>query len=98
MVNQIILNELSLDDLVSSIREVVRDELETTRRKTISDRGNLTRQEVADLCKVSLTTVHQWTKEGRLIAYKLGGRVLYKASEVMESLENNRLNKWDHGA
>lgn len=42
----------------------------------------LTRNEVRDLLKVDLSTVHNWTKKGKLKAYGISGRVYYKRSEV----------------
>jgi excisionase family DNA binding protein len=42
----------------------------------------LTRQEVADKFKCDLSTVHNWTKSGKLKAYGIGNRVYYKLSEV----------------
>ena len=47
----------------------------------------LTRQEVSELLKVNLSTVHNWTKNGILISYGIGGsRIYYKRSEVEEAL------------
>lgn len=34
----------------------------------------LTRQEVSELLKVNLSTVHNWTKNGTLISYGIGGQ------------------------
>lgn len=42
----------------------------------------LTRKEVAELLKCDLSTVHNWTKSGKLIAYYLGDRVYYKRAEI----------------
>jgi excisionase family DNA binding protein len=42
----------------------------------------LTRNEVAELLKCDLSTVHNWTKRGNLIPYGIGNRVYYKRSEV----------------
>lgn len=42
----------------------------------------LTRNEVAKLLKIDLSTVHNWTKKGNLISYGIGARVYYKRSEV----------------
>jgi excisionase family DNA binding protein len=42
----------------------------------------LTRNEVSEMLKCDLSTVHNWTKKGKLIAYGLGNRVYYKRSEV----------------
>lgn len=46
----------------------------------------LTRQEVAELFKINLTTVWNWTKRGKLQSYGIGGRVFYKRSEIENSI------------
>ncbi len=46
----------------------------------------LTRNEVAQLLKVDLSTVHNWTKKGKIKAYGLGNRVYYKRHELNQSL------------
>ena len=51
----------------------------------------LTRQEVAEMLSVDLSTVHNWTKKGILTAYQIGGRVYHKRVEVENSLI--KLNK-----
>jgi len=33
-----------------------------------------------------MATLHYWTKDGILQGYRIGGRVLYKAAEVVDSL------------
>jgi len=47
----------------------------------------LTRNEVKDLLKVDLSTVHNWTKRGKLHSYGLGNRVYYKRSEVEAAIK-----------
>lgn len=51
----------------------------------------LTRHEVASLLKVDISSVHNYTKRGTLQAYQTNGRVLYKRSEVEQSIV--KLNK-----
>ncbi|HEX8563834.1 MAG TPA: helix-turn-helix domain-containing protein [Flavobacterium sp.] len=46
----------------------------------------LTRDEVATLFKINLSTLHSWTRDGKLKSYGIGGRVYYKRSEIDESL------------
>lgn len=46
----------------------------------------LTRQEVADLLQINLTTLWNWTNKGKLIAYGIGSRVYYKRHEVEKGL------------
>ncbi len=48
--------------------------------------GYLTRHEVCKLLNVSLVTLNKHTKSKRLQAHRIGARVLYKKSEVINSL------------
>jgi len=42
----------------------------------------LSRQQVADMLHIDLSSVHNWRKKGVLMAYQIGGRVLFKRSEI----------------
>lgn len=42
----------------------------------------LTRHEVSEMLKCDLSTVHNWTKSGKLKAYGIGNRVYYKLPEI----------------
>jgi len=47
----------------------------------------LTRQDVADILKVTVATVDIWTKKGKLQSYRVYGRKsIYKRSEIEASL------------
>ncbi|MBK3519729.1 helix-turn-helix domain-containing protein [Carboxylicivirga marina] len=46
----------------------------------------LTRNEVKELLKIDLSTLHNWTKKGKLKAYGIGNRVYYKRYEIEASL------------
>jgi excisionase family DNA binding protein len=46
----------------------------------------LTRNEVAEMLKVDISTVHNWVKKGKLISYSIGSRVYFKRDEVEQSL------------
>ncbi len=46
----------------------------------------ITRKEVAERFKISLVTVHDWTKKKVLTAYKIGNKVFYKRCEVEQAL------------
>jgi excisionase family DNA binding protein len=50
--------------------------------KPQSEEAILTRHETADLLRVSLVTLNDWTNKGILTAYRLGNRVYYKRSEI----------------
>lgn len=42
----------------------------------------LTREDVSDLLKISLSTIHNWCNKGILQPFQLGGRVYFKASDI----------------
>jgi excisionase family DNA binding protein len=42
----------------------------------------LTRNEVAEMLKCDASTIHNWTKKGKLVKHCLGNRTYYKRSEV----------------
>ena len=46
----------------------------------------LTRHEVAEMLKINLSSVHNWTKKGIITAYQIGGRVYYKRQELEASI------------
>ena len=46
----------------------------------------LTRVEVAEMLKIDLSSVHNWTKKGILTSYQIGGRVYYKRAEVESAI------------
>ena len=46
----------------------------------------LTRAEVSKLLKVDISTVHNWSKAGKLQRHGLGNRVYYKRSEVERAI------------
>lgn len=47
----------------------------------------LSRQEVADMLQINLSTLHNWCKKGKLKPYGLGARVYFLRTEVEQSLK-----------
>jgi excisionase family DNA binding protein len=86
--NQILLHGITMDELLLAIGKLIDEKLEVKQRQLIREKeGYITRKEVADLLKVSLATLNDYTKLGWLISYKVGNRVLYKESEVRDRIE-----------
>jgi excisionase family DNA binding protein len=74
--------ESKLKNLKESLLTELKTELDLKRPEEY-----LTRQEVAKLLKVHVSTVDEWTNRGKLIRYGIyGRRALYKRSEVENSL------------
>ncbi|OFX58613.1 MAG: DNA-binding protein [Bacteroidetes bacterium GWB2_41_8] len=46
----------------------------------------LTRNQVKEMLGVDLSTIHNWTKRGKLKAYGLGNRVYYKRNEIEQAI------------
>lgn len=47
----------------------------------------LTRNEVKELLHIDLSTVHNWTKKGKLQAYGISNRIYYKRHEVEQAIQ-----------
>ena len=86
--SQIILQGISLDEFKELLAETVesRFKVQEVQSKVQSNQNYLSRAEVANLLKISLPTLNEWTKIGHLQSYRIGNRVLYKAEEVDKSL------------
>jgi len=46
----------------------------------------ITRHETAEILNVSLSTLLNWRKAGIITAYRIGNKVRYKRSEILDSL------------
>lgn len=85
---QIILNGINLHELLDQVGQIIESKLKQIQfpDNKLKDAEFITRQEVAKLLKITLPTLHEWTKLGWLQSYKLGNRVLYKKQEVEQAL------------
>ena len=87
MSHEIYLNGLTTDQLSEMIRESVRDEMQNLKPpKPKLENKFLTRKETARKLKVSLVTLTDWVNRGRIKAHKIGGRVLFRESDVDDAL------------
>jgi len=82
--NQIILNGISTDKLLESIRLVIQEEI-----IKITAKDDEKMVSPAETCKLFVPTITKatltsWTNQGLLDQYRIGGRVYYKKSEVLE--------------
>ena len=83
-----LLESLSPETLKELIREVIREEAQL--RNIAPQETKLKyygREEVATLLKISLPTLHEYTKEGRIKAVRIKGRVLYSEEAIKEALK-----------
>ncbi len=46
----------------------------------------LTRSDIAEMLKIDLSSVHNWTKRGILKSYQISGRIYFKRDEVEQAI------------
>ena len=96
IMENIIMSQLSLDEFKLIISETIRKELETIPREISIKKKEIygTRKEVARELHISLPTLNELTKSGILKGYRLQRRVLYKWSEIEDSLREIKSPKY----
>jgi hypothetical protein len=80
--------QVTPEQLQNAIIEGVKSQLQDLKKHFQPKEPNeyLTRVEVAEMLKIDLSSVHNWTKKGILISYQIGGRVYYKRQEVENAI------------
>lgn len=84
---QILFTGITVDHLLLQIGQLIDTKIGTLPQTKNKQSDYLSRKETAQLLKITLPTLHDWTKIGILKAYKIGTRVLYKEAEIKEALE-----------
>ena len=96
--NQILLNGINLNELLEKIGQLIDAKVGQVQQPTEKTHSKfISRTEVAKLLKISLPTLNEWTKLGRLLSYKMGNRVLYNALEVENALCQATAYKYKKG-
>jgi len=87
MKNSTILHEITPEQ-ITSLFQGIQSQLAEIKQNFVPKVPTeyLTRSEVAKMLKCDLSTVHNWTVKGKLIAYGIGNRVYYKRNEIEEVL------------
>jgi predicted DNA-binding protein (UPF0251 family) len=83
-------HQLNPEDFKKEILNGVRLELEEVYQKLKANEEIkwISRQEAADKLGVSFVTLNNWNRKDILHAHKIGGKVLYKLTDVQEKLSN----------
>lgn len=72
--------------LADCISESVRSEILKVISNQKPDKTIYTRQETAELLDISLPTLNEYTKQGFIVAYRLGYKVRYRLEDIQNSL------------
>jgi hypothetical protein len=84
--NSVIIQGVSLEELTSLIAETIESKLNRLKSPPSENIDYLTRKETADLLRISLPTLHLYTRNGQLKGYKISSKILYKRDEIEASL------------
>jgi len=71
---------------LADLRVIIEDNAGNQTPVATSDGELLTRQQTAERLKISLPTLNELTKAGKIIGYRIGNRLRYKAAEVQQAL------------
>jgi hypothetical protein len=92
----VILSTYSPEELTGIINTAVKEAVKSiqTAPKEKLKETLLSRKETAEKLKISLVTLNDWTKRGLITSYIIGGRVLYKETEIEKSLNQVKTVKF----
>jgi excisionase family DNA binding protein len=86
-----ILSESDMRNIIdSSVREIITDLFRNT---ASANEEYLTRQETAALLKLSLPTLHEYSRLGLIKSYRLGKTIRYKGSDIDKALKEIKFIK-----
>lgn len=94
--DNLILSSYSPEEITGMIHNAVREAVKNSLAVTSTSQSEklLTRKECSEKLKISLVTLNDWSKRGLIQSYLIGGRVLYKDSEIEASLHQVKTVKY----
>ncbi|WP_223549964.1 MULTISPECIES: helix-turn-helix domain-containing protein [Aestuariivivens] len=84
------INNFNIADLEQAIKNVLNENIFNGVLDNINKDISVnmySREATADLLCVSLPTLNEWTKQGIIRAFRIGGRVLYKLEDINDALK-----------
>jgi excisionase family DNA binding protein len=84
MNNQIILNGITIHDLAEALAPLLKTTL-VQPQDALPE--NITRKQACAILNIGLATLWKHTKAGKLTAYGIGNRIMYKRDEVLQALK-----------
>lgn len=89
MQNSTLLQSLTPDqlgDIIDGRLEIAFDKLFQKLGSSKSSDDLLTRNEICDLLKINLSTLHHYRKAGKIKALGIGSRIYFRRSDIDEAL------------
>lgn len=84
--NRIEITQVTFEGFKTIIKDILADDIPELLRAHLKPQDEevlLTREEVAEILRISIPTLYSYTRQGILKTYRLDSRVLYKKSEVL---------------
>lgn len=88
------IEQITISELKTLIADVLQNEVKQPETTIQEDTEYITRQETAEILRISLPTLNEYTKKGILPGYRLGSRVRYKKNEVENALKRIQTIKY----
>lgn len=85
MEQSLLINHATKEDLLESVREVIREELAGIKAPEPVTKFH-TRKQVCELLNISLPTLTEYTRSGIIIGKRIGSRILYDEGSVQAAL------------
>lgn len=87
MVQQIILNGITIEDFETRLIAKLKTELSTNAPVPVKEQTEdfLTVKQTANLLGVSATTLHAWKKAKKIKFHRFGTRIRFKKSEILNA-------------
>jgi excisionase family DNA binding protein len=83
----IMIQEITKDELLKTLEKYVAKAVASASEQIPPPDQLLTRKEAAEFLTISLATLHAYTKEGRIVGQRLGGRLVYRRSDLEKALK-----------
>ncbi len=86
--DKVILSSIGIDELITAVREVVREELKSEQ----SGKQEAQLLSPSETCKlfnpsISRVTLSSWTRQGYLQEHRMGSKIYYKYGEVINAVK-----------
>lgn len=81
------IKNITLDELKNELLTDIKQLIETLIQEPQKFDELLIRKQTADLLKISLVTLWDWTRKDIIPTYRIGNKVRYKKSEVLVSIK-----------
>jgi excisionase family DNA binding protein len=91
--SNLILQSLTTEEFKNLVSECIRESF-PNQKLAEETQKYFTRKEVAKQLNISLPTLHDLTKSGKIPAYRCGKRVLYDVEEVNQIIKQNSTLKY----